>query len=290
LLFQKPELRTSDFVRATEKDRRMSRWFRELRYAIRVLWKNRTPTVVAFVTLALAIGATTAIFTVVDALLLRPLPFPGADRLVQIGRGYPDFLAPAVSVPKFMYWRSRAGYFDALQIPLRRGRLFDARDRRATLPVAIVNETAARRFWPGQDPIGQRITVGQPFVPELADTVAREIVGVVGDVREQGLGVDPPPVLYVPLSQQNDALTQLGARLLPFSAIIRGEGNLAMLTRSAQQPIWSVDPAQPITDVRLMREIVSRALRKAASSDCFFARRSCWPPSESPWGWSGQWA
>ncbi len=83
----------------------MSTWLRELRYAARVLWRNRTATLVAFVSLALAIGATTAIFTVVDATLLRPLPFPNADRLAQIARGYPDGVSSSVSVPKFMFWR-----------------------------------------------------------------------------------------------------------------------------------------------------------------------------------------
>jgi len=84
----------------------MSEWLRDLRYAARVLWKNRTATLVAFVTLALAIGATTALFTVVDATLVRALPFPEADRLVQIARGYPD-VASAVSLPKFLHWRDQ---------------------------------------------------------------------------------------------------------------------------------------------------------------------------------------
>ncbi|MPY90672.1 MAG: FtsX-like permease family protein [Luteitalea sp.] len=152
------------------------------------------------------------------------------------------------------------GYFDALEIPLRRGRLFDARDRRGTLPAAIINEAAARRIWPGSDPIGQRVTVGQPFVPELAESTAREIIGIVGNVREEGLGTDPPPILYVPFSQQNDAYASLYARLLPFSVIVRGEASVAALTRSVQQAIWSVDPEQPISDVRLMREIVADSL------------------------------
>jgi predicted permease len=60
------------------------------------------------------------------------------------------------------------GYFEALEISFRSGRVFDARDRRGTPLVAIISEAAARRFWPAQNPIGQRITVGQPFVPDLA--------------------------------------------------------------------------------------------------------------------------
>ena len=152
------------------------------------------------------------------------------------------------------------GYFDALEIPLRRGRIFDARDRRGAPPVAIINEAAARRFWPGENAIGQRITVGQPFVPDLADPAPREIVGIVGDVRERGLGTNPPPVLYVPISQLNEAYAALGTRLLPFSVVVRGDTAVANLSRSVREAIWSVDPQQPIANVRLMREIVTRSL------------------------------
>jgi putative ABC transport system permease protein len=158
------------------------------------------------------------------------------------------------------YRASSGGYFETLQIPLRRGRLFDARDRRGTLPVAIINEEAARQFWPKENPIGQRITVGQPFVPDLADPFAREIIGVVADVREEGLSRKPPAILYIPLAQQSDGMSQLGVRLLPFSAVIRAEGAVTSLSRAAQQAVWSVDPQQPISDVRLMREVVSRSL------------------------------
>jgi predicted permease len=158
------------------------------------------------------------------------------------------------------YRPSGPAYFDVLQIPLRRGRLFDARDRRGTLPVAIINEAAARRFWRDENPIGQRLTLGQPYVPELADPTAREIVGVVADVREQGLGQNVEAIVYVPMAQQNDGMTALGVRLLPMSIVLRGEGSVASLAEAARQAVWRVDPAQPVSDVRLMREIVSRSL------------------------------
>jgi putative ABC transport system permease protein len=158
-----------------------------------------------------------------------------------------------------LYRASGPGYFQALQIPLRRGRLFDARDRRSAVPVAVINEAAARELWPGEDPIGRHISLGQPMLREIADPLPREIIGIVGDVRETGLQERPQPILYIPLAQQNTALNGV-VKLIPFSIIVRGEGTVANLTRATQQAIWSVDPAQPIADVRLMREIVSRAL------------------------------
>ena len=85
----------------------MAAGLHELRYAARVLWRQRTATLVSIVTLTLAIGATTGIFTVVDATLLRALPFPDPDRLVQIARKY-NGPVTSVSSPKFIYWRDHA--------------------------------------------------------------------------------------------------------------------------------------------------------------------------------------
>jgi putative ABC transport system permease protein len=151
-------------------------------------------------------------------------------------------------------------YFATLEIPLGRGRVFDVRDHHDAMPVAIINEAAARRYWPGEDPIGQRITVGLPFVPDLADSAPREVVGIVGDVREQGLDANPAPLVYVPIAQLNERMAAVGTRLLPFSVVVRGETTVANLTRSVQQAIWSVDPQLPIADVRLMRDIVTLSL------------------------------
>lgn len=149
-------------------------------------------------------------------------------------------------------------YLDALEISLRRGRAFDARVRRGTPPVAIINETAARRFWPDEDPIGRRITIGQPL--HYADPASREIIGVVADVREVGLGADPPPVVYVPISQLYDAYAAIGTRLLPFSVVVRGEPITANLSQAVEDAIWSVDPELAISDVQMMRDIVTRSL------------------------------
>jgi predicted permease len=152
------------------------------------------------------------------------------------------------------------GFFQALRIPLRRGRLFTTQDRRSTLQVAIINEEAARQFWKGENPIGQRITIGQPFVPDLADSSPREIVGIVGNVREESLTDRPPAIVYLAMSLQNDGITALAIRLLPISVVVRAEGPAGVVTQAMQQAIWSVDPAQPVSDVRLMREIVDRSL------------------------------
>ena len=79
--------------------------WRDLRHAARMLRWQPGFAVTTVLTLALAIGATTAIFTVVDATLLRPLPFPQPDRLVQIGRAFQGEFSSSVSPPKFLHWR-----------------------------------------------------------------------------------------------------------------------------------------------------------------------------------------
>ncbi|MDQ3907810.1 MAG: ABC transporter permease, partial [Acidobacteriota bacterium] len=91
----------------------MGTLWRDLRYGARVMLKNPGATFVAVLTLALGIGATTAIFSVVNAALLRPLPFPEADRLVYVGQRYPSGLASS-GEPKFMFWRAQSRSFESL--------------------------------------------------------------------------------------------------------------------------------------------------------------------------------
>lgn len=153
-----------------------------------------------------------------------------------------------------------AGYFDTLRIPLRGGRWFDDRDRRGTLPVVIINDAIARRYWPKGDALGQRLTVGPPMRSELAETVPRLIVGIVGNVREEGLSLDPSPIVYLPMAQGHPPLVRQLVRVLPISLALRTEGEAATLAPAVQRAIWAIDPNQPVTNVLLMEEIVARSL------------------------------
>ena len=166
-------------------------------------------------------------------------------------------------VGEALYRAGGPGYFEALRIALRDGRAFDTRDRRGGRLVAIVNEAAARRYFPGERAVGKRITIGQPGVPDLADPGPREIVGVVADVREEYMAADPVPIVYTPLSQQNDALATLSIKLLPYSIAVRSAGDVTGLAPALQRAVWAVDPEQPVTNVRTMQEIVTRSLGSA---------------------------
>ncbi len=151
------------------------------------------------------------------------------------------------------------GYFDALKIALVRGRLTTVRDRHDTTPVVLINEAAERALWPTQDPIGQRIFVGYT-IPELADPGPREIIGVVRDVREEGLVAEPPLILYVPVGQVPPRLTELLVRLVPHALIVRTSGDVASLEDTVQREIQAVDPLLPVADVVPMEELVSRSV------------------------------
>lgn len=99
------------------------------------------------------------------------------------------------------------GFFEVFDIPLKRGRAFTARDGAKSPPVAIINETMAREFWKDRDPLNEQIVIGRGLLDELKDEPVRQIIGVVGDVRDQGLRNAPRAVLYVPQVQVPDAWT-----------------------------------------------------------------------------------
>ena len=98
------------------------------------------------------------------------------------------------------------GYFETMGIPLLRGRDFLKRDDDSTPLVAIVNEAAARRFWPGEDPVGKRFRIGDP------DGDPREIVAVVQDTKVRTLGEEPRPYLYLPYGQNYRSIMSLVVR------------------------------------------------------------------------------
>jgi predicted permease len=134
------------------------------------------------------------------------------------------------------------GYFRAMGIPLKAGRDFTERDTKGALNVIILNETAARTLFPGQDPIGQIV---------LADQPERTVVGVVGDVRHMALEEGSGNEFYIPMRQTQDyGVVDLVVR----SALPMTE--LASRLREALRPI---EPNLPISNLRTMQTVVDRA-------------------------------
>src|SRR5262247_1638424 len=137
--------------------------------------------------------------------------------------------------------------FPALGIPLKRGRLLAKSDVAGRPSVAVINETAARFFWPDEDPIGRTIRY-DPNNPI-------QIVGIVGDVRSQGAGRPALPAVYVPLAQ-SWALTE--GRFSAF--VIRTRGNPVDIAASARAAVASIDAGLPLADLRPLSEVVSTAI------------------------------
>jgi putative ABC transport system permease protein len=152
------------------------------------------------------------------------------------------------ALPTFDWRPVSPGYLEALRVPLVAGRRFDERDHAEARPVAVIGDDLARRYWPGQDPIGQRLmlTVGQPRGPEW-----RTVIGVVGHVQAMSLVGESTEQVYTPFAQSPSPF---------FSVALRAErGDPAALAGALRQAIWSVDPDQPVDHVETLADIVRQA-------------------------------
>jgi putative ABC transport system permease protein len=148
------------------------------------------------------------------------------------------------------------GFFDAFQIPVKRGRPFTARDDEKSAPVVIINEAMAKQFWKNDDPLKDRIAIGRGIMREFKDEPVRQIVGIVGDIHSGSLNVDPRPTMYVPLSQLPDAASAFFGRLVSMTWVARTEGDPHRLAPVIQEQVRQVT-GLPVTQVRSMDEVLS---------------------------------
>jgi predicted permease len=142
-------------------------------------------------------------------------------------------------------------YFGAIGIPLLRGRALSSADTKTSGRVAVVNEAFARRFFPGEDPIGKRFCYG---VADAKTTDWISIVGVTGNVREISLAVEPQPEAYYPLGQAP-------APPVEMTVVARTNLELPGFVRALQREIASLGADQPLGNARTLEETVSLTLR-----------------------------
>lgn len=142
------------------------------------------------------------------------------------------------------------GYFETMRIPLLRGRRFDDQDGRDAPPVAMINETMARKFWPNEDTLGKR------FRLNLGGGKFRlfQIVGVVGDVRQTGLAEVSREEMYFPYWQSQ------GNYMTPRDLVIRTAGDPMSLAGGVRRAVWSVAADQPLSSVMTMDDVVDHAI------------------------------
>ena len=150
-------------------------------------------------------------------------------------------------------------YFRTLRMPLVRGRLFTADDRRGAPRVTVVNEAAARALFPGEDPLGKRFGCcdGTPASPGW-----RIIVGVVRDVRSRGPAQDPRPEFFLPIAQAPDPVWTWIQRSMTLVARSR-TGDAAALTAAVREAVKRIDPTLPVYQVRSMEQRLQASVAQA---------------------------
>lgn len=172
-----------------------------------------------------------------------------------IDRPLPEDRTP----PTVRYRVIDPGYVRTIGIPLVRGRPLSERDGLGA-PAVLINETLAARFWPGEDPLGQRIILGPR---EEGSFPPATIVGIVADVRNVGLGEETPPVVYVPHA------------LMPhwswFTFVVRTETPPMSVLGAARAAVRSIDPALPIYGVRTMEEVLRESVGSTRASTILLA-------------------
>ena len=166
--------------------------------------------------------------------------FPSGQRIYVENRP----VLPDRPVPKILFNRIDSGYFETMSIPVLLGRGFlDSDNERAPL-VAVINQTMASRLWPGENPIGKRLSVESESGPFL------EIIGVVRDSKYQSIAEDSQPYFYIPLEQNYTSF-----RILQ----VRSSVAPALLTGQMQREIRELNPAITVVDIRTMEESLQGA-------------------------------
>ena len=147
-------------------------------------------------------------------------------------------------------------YFHTMKIALMSGRDFSALDTRTSPPVAIVNETLARRLWPAADAIGQRIRLAG------SDETRREVVGIARTTRYDDLTESPVSYVYLPLSQAPSA---------SLTVVARGRAGSAGVLQSLEAVIRSLDPQMPLVDARTFEQVIMRSVGKQRAASALLA-------------------
>jgi putative ABC transport system permease protein len=167
-------------------------------------------------------------------------PLTGNNWTVPFER--PEHPVPQGQRPPDVGWQAASGgYFRALGIPLRRGRLFDWRDTPSSAPVVIISDAIAREYFASEDPVGKRVRLGESMA---------EIVGVVGSIRRAALTDQPRADMYFPLERQPPQGTTL---------FVRASGDLAGALAPLRTTLRAIEPGAVVYDARRLDEIAAES-------------------------------
>jgi putative ABC transport system permease protein len=151
-------------------------------------------------------------------------------------------------------------FFTAMGIPVLRGRTFDDRDRGNSAPVVIINSTLARKAFPNEEALGKSLIIGTGYLTDPRDLRPRTVVGIVGDTREEGLMYTPPGVIFVPVTQSPDRITQITLEKIPTRWVIRTTRDPLAMIPAIRRAVVEADRLQPAADFQTMETLVARSI------------------------------
>ncbi len=137
------------------------------------------------------------------------------------------------------------GYFETMGIPLVRGRTFSEGDRSGAMPVAVVSELYAQRYFPDEDPIGRRVS----FDWDMEGW--QQIIGIVGDIRHEGLDVAPEPTIYVNYEQRPSTA---------FSVVVKSNAPPSEMAGVLRDTVRALDASRPLNSIRPLNDVIDAAL------------------------------
>ena len=157
---------------------------------------------------------------------------------------------PPSQQPAMQVRVATTGYFDAIGIPLKRGRLFNEEDGWGSPPVVVITEAAAKQYFPNEDPIGRRINLGWGRGPGKP-RAGGEVVGIIGDTKDAGLAEPDPPQIFLPYKQWP---------VQSMAILLRTAVPPASLAGAARKTVYAVDGNLPVGNVRTLQEVVARSI------------------------------
>ncbi|HXM21915.1 MAG TPA: ABC transporter permease [Terriglobales bacterium] len=182
------------------------------------------------------------------------IPLPLSDDHFNISFNLLDHPVPKANEPSSGFYVVAPGFFETMEMPLVRGRTFDGRDQRNSAPVMIVTREFAKKYFPNEDPVGKRVKIGAGEGAARASYKIREIVGIVGDIRNSDVVKPPAAAYYIPLPQ-----LMWG----PPTLAIRTTGDPNAITGEIRKILASMDPDAPLYDVRTMEDYLALDLGRA---------------------------
>jgi predicted permease len=156
--------------------------------------------------------------------------------------------------PSAVYRIVMPGYFQTMRLPLLRGRDITGNDDARAPGVAIINERTAKTYWPGEDPIGKRVSFGND---KSNSPIWLTVIGVAADAKQDDWASAPYPEVYLAAQQNRDFMENPGAHFAYITLVIRTAGKPADLAPAVKNTVWSFDRNLPVSAVLTMDKVVS---------------------------------